>query len=116
MDLQLGHMRQIMEAAMAFEITFGKLLRAHRHSLGLTQAELASWVGRATITIRKIEADTLRPSVQVAERLAGVLDIPPGERADFVRLARMSRFNTSRVASIPTLTPSQSNPCEEGTK
>ena len=61
---------------MELEISFGKLVREHRLSLGLTQAELSIRVGCATITVRKIEADTLRPSVQIAERLAMALDIP----------------------------------------
>lgn len=46
---------------------------------------------RATITIRKIGADALHPSVQIAERLAMALDIPLDERAPFVRLARSVR-------------------------
>ena len=68
--------------------SFGKLIKDHRKVLDLTQAELARRVGCATITLRKIEADSLRPSVQIAERLAMVLNIPLAERADFVRLAR----------------------------
>jgi len=105
-----------MEAAMAYEITFGKLLRAHRLSLGLTQAELAARVGRAAITIRKIEAEALRTSVQTAERLARVLEVPLGERANFIRLARTSGHKTPELPSIPTLTPYHDNPYEEGAK
>ncbi len=63
------------------DISFGKLIKQHRHAHDLTQAELARRVGCATITIRKIEADTLRPSVQIAERLAMALNIPLEERA-----------------------------------
>jgi len=40
------------------------------------------------VTIRKIEADALRPSVQVAEKLADSLAIPPEERAAFLKAAR----------------------------
>src|SRR3712207_7457531 len=39
-------------------------------------------------TIRKIEAGILRPSRQVAELLAGTLQVPPADRPAFVRYAR----------------------------
>ena len=44
-------------------ISFGSIAKEHRQSLDLTQAELARRVACATITIRKIEADSLRPSI-----------------------------------------------------
>jgi len=56
----------------------------------LTQAELARQMACATITICKIEADALRPSQQIAERLAMALATLLDERAAFVRLARTS--------------------------
>ena len=71
--------------------SFGQLVKARRHELGLTQDELAHRVGCAPITLRKIEHDDLRPSVQIAERLAMALNIPLEERAVFVRLARAER-------------------------
>ena len=52
------------------DITFGQVVKERRHSLGLTQAELGRRVGCAAITIRKIEANALRPSLQIAEQLA----------------------------------------------
>ena len=48
---------------MEREISFGQLIKDHRKVLDLTQAELARRVGCATITLRKIEADSLRPPV-----------------------------------------------------
>src|SRR5512147_1643557 len=71
--------------------TFGQLVKARRRELGLTQDELARRVGCAPVTLRKIEYDDLRPSVQIAERLAMALSIPLEERAAFVRLARTAR-------------------------
>jgi DNA-binding XRE family transcriptional regulator len=68
---------------------FGQLVKAHRQELGLTQDELARRVGCATTTLRKIESNDLRPSIQIAERLALALNIPQEERTDFVRLARI---------------------------
>jgi serine/threonine protein kinase/DNA-binding XRE family transcriptional regulator len=73
---------------MIAEATFGQIVRERRLGLGLTQAELARRVNCATVTIRKIEYDNLRPSVQVAERLALSLNIPEAEQLAFVRLAR----------------------------
>src|SRR5262249_46089032 len=52
------------------------------------QDVLARQVGCAVVTIKKIEADSLRPSRQIAERLATALEVPPHERDDFMRLAR----------------------------
>ncbi len=73
------------------EITFGPIVKERRSVLGLTQAELARRVGCAAITIRKIEADALRPSVQIAEHLARALNVPQAEHLAFVRLARADR-------------------------
>ncbi len=84
------------------DLSFGNLIKKHRHVRDLTQAELARRVGCATITIRKIEAVTLRPSVQIAERLATVLDIPLDERAAFVRLARTALLADRSPPPVPT--------------
>ena len=66
---------------MSNEQSFGQVIKARRRELGLTQDELARRVGCAPVTIRKIEYDDLRPSVQIAERLAMALVIPLEERA-----------------------------------
>jgi non-specific serine/threonine protein kinase len=68
--------------------TFGERVRRRRRALDLTQAALARRAGCAAITIQKIEAGERRPSRQVAELLAAALEVPAGERADFVRRAR----------------------------
>jgi serine/threonine protein kinase/DNA-binding XRE family transcriptional regulator len=73
------------------ELAFGQIVKERRQALGLTQAELARRVGCATITIRKIEYDALRPSVQIAERLALALSVPESEQLAFVRLARAEK-------------------------
>ncbi len=89
--------------------SFGKLVKERRTQLDLTQAELARRVGCATITIRKIEADTLRPSVQISERLAMSLKIPLEDRANFVRLARTATLKDPTPPPLPTppLQPSE---------
>src|SRR5262245_21836019 len=68
--------------------SFGYWLKRRRKALDLTQAALARQVGCAVVTIRKIEADAIRPSVQIAEKLAECLAIPPEERAAFLKTAR----------------------------
>jgi WD40 repeat protein/transcriptional regulator with XRE-family HTH domain len=85
---------------MGNEESFGQRVRERRRELGLTQDELARRVGCAPVTLRKIEYDDLRPSVQIAERLAMALNIPLEERAAFVRLARVER-----ALEPPTPTP-----------
>src|SRR5215216_5992339 len=86
---------------MAAVQSFGILVKGRRRELGLTQDELARRVGCAPITVRKIEADDLRPSVQIAERLAMALNIPLEERSGFVKLARVERT----PADEPKVTP-----------
>jgi predicted ATPase/class 3 adenylate cyclase len=73
---------------MDAELTFGQWLRRNRKAYDLTQAELAVQAGCAVGTLRKFEADELRPSKQLAARLANVLGIPEAERTAFVAYAR----------------------------
>lgn len=68
--------------------SFGRWLKLRRMVLELTQAELASRVGCAAVTIRKIEADERRPSAQIAALLAQHLELAPDERAAFLRAAQ----------------------------
>jgi serine/threonine protein kinase/DNA-binding XRE family transcriptional regulator len=82
--------------------SFGRMVRERRRTLDLTQDELARRVGCAPVTIRKIEYDELRPSQQIAERLAMALAIPLDERAAFVRLARTAERPDRAGSSTPT--------------
>ena len=86
---------------MGSELPFGHLVRTRRRALGLTQEELARRVGCAAITIRKIEADDLRASEQVAERLAAALGVPLGERTTFVQNLRRATPNRKEPPSSP---------------
>ena len=76
---------------MAQDLSFGVIVRERRKEMGLTQTELAGRVGCAPVTLRKIEYDALRPSVQIAEHLAVALNIPEAEHLAFIRLARRER-------------------------
>lgn len=79
---------------MLEEVKLGHLVKDRRSALGLTQAELANRAGCATVTVRRIEANTLRPSFQLAELLARSLNIPEEEQINFVRVAREKKPNT----------------------
>src|SRR5688500_12654877 len=68
--------------------TFGAWLRRRRKALDLTQGSLAQRAGFSLSTIRKVEANELRPSRQLAEALAGALQLALEEHAAFVRFAR----------------------------
>jgi transcriptional regulator with XRE-family HTH domain len=73
---------------MNFSSSFGYWVRRRRKALDLTQANLAHKVGCALITIKKIESDERRPSLQMAQRLAESLNLSPKERTYFIQAAR----------------------------
>jgi transcriptional regulator with XRE-family HTH domain len=70
------------------ENTFGTWLRHQRHTLDLTQAELATRIGYSVVTVRKLERNEVRPSRQVAERLADLFALAAEPRAGLITLAR----------------------------
>jgi transcriptional regulator with XRE-family HTH domain len=77
------------ENMMAKSITtFADWVRQRRRTLDLTQAELASRIGCAVVTLRKIEQATRRPSHQLAGLLAQHLAIPAIQQEQFLRMAR----------------------------
>jgi predicted ATPase/transcriptional regulator with XRE-family HTH domain len=73
------------------EHSFGAWVRRRRKALDLTQQELAQKVGCSHSLIFKIESDERRPSRQIAELLAQYLEIPPGERDLFQKVARQEK-------------------------
>jgi predicted ATPase/DNA-binding CsgD family transcriptional regulator/transcriptional regulator with XRE-family HTH domain len=69
-------------------LSFGHWLRSRRSALDMTQRALAERADCSARTIRQFEADRLRPSRQLAERLALALGLPePAQRVfrDFAR-------------------------------
>lgn len=97
---------------MTTDLTFGSWLQRRRLSLGLTQDQLGQRIGYSGETIRKVEADALRPSRQLAEKLAVCLEIPSGERETFVRFARDETLQDFALptyvgAAVPAPTPTQ---------
>ncbi|MFN8472678.1 MAG: tetratricopeptide repeat protein [Anaerolineae bacterium] len=91
-------------------LSFGAWLKRRRRSLDLTQDALAARVVCSVETVRKLEAETLRPSKALAERLAECLDVPSEQRAHFVRFARGQA--DAEHLPVPTLTldPARSPP------
>ena len=69
-------------------ISFGEWLRQYRRMLDLTQQELADQAGCARITLRRIEADALKPSKELALILLEKLGIPEMERLQWIQFAR----------------------------
>ena len=69
-------------------LSFGGWVKWRRRGLGLTQKELADRAGYAVVTLRKVEADELRPSGQMARKLAEALELDQDSQAQFVRFAR----------------------------
>jgi len=73
---------------MAESVSFGTWLRQRRRALDLTQQAFANQVGCARITLTRIEADTLKPSKELALILLEKVGIPAPEREQWVRFAR----------------------------
>ena len=71
---------------------------------------MARQVGCSAITLRKLEAEERRPSKQIAERLAEVLNVAPDERPAFLRFARGDPFATPADFSTADQSPPQQAP------
>jgi predicted ATPase/transcriptional regulator with XRE-family HTH domain len=85
---------------MDADLSFGQWLKRRRKALDLTQEQLAREVSCAVGTIRKLEADALQPSRELAACLAEQLGVPIEARADFIAFAR-GRAHTGTFSSPP---------------
>lgn len=68
--------------------SFGQWLRRLRTQQDLTQEALAEAAYCSVQTIRFFETGKRRPSLEMAERLAEVLQVPAAQQEEFCRLAR----------------------------
>ena len=68
--------------------SFGTWVKMNRRALGLTQEEFARMVFCASITLRKIESNQLRPSRDLAYSIVDKVGAPLEERDLLVRWAR----------------------------
>lgn len=93
---------------MEQELLFGRWLKRLRAQRDLTQELLAERAGCASQTIRMIEGGHRRPSRQLAERLADVLQVSVEERTAFLQRARTKQQPLSDQAVESASTPSAS--------
>ena len=85
---------------MQEELSFGVWLRKQRRTLDLTRQAFADQVGCAEVTLRRIEAGTLKPSKELASILIEKLGIPETERSQWISFARgLSAFPPSAITS-----------------
>jgi DNA-binding XRE family transcriptional regulator len=98
-------------------LSFGEWLKYRRKTLDLTRDKLAWQVGCSFETIKKIESGDLKPSIQLAELIAGTLAVPIAEQAAFVQFARDSQatapataYSGSAVAPPSAVAPSEISP------
>jgi predicted ATPase/transcriptional regulator with XRE-family HTH domain len=81
--------------------SFGEWVKKRRKILDLTQAELGKRAGCSAAAIRKVEAAERKPSRQLAETLAGALEIVESDREVFLRMAR--GVLTEKPPNAPTI-------------
>ncbi len=84
---------------MEVDVSFGAWVAKRRKTLDLTRKQLAQCAGCSVSALRKIEGDERRPSRQLAELLAGCLQIPSEERPTFLQVAR-GQLRVERLAAV----------------
>jgi predicted ATPase/transcriptional regulator with XRE-family HTH domain len=94
------------------DLSFGAWLRQRRRELDLTQAELAERLFCAKGTVRRLEADDLRPSKQLAEQIAAVLAVPTEQRAAFIAFARSGAQDGPPVDFVHAQSLAPPNPAQ----
>lgn len=104
--------------------SFGYWLRRQRLARDLRQVDLAHQLGIARITLRKIEADERRPSLQLLARLADYFALSDGERATLLAVARADLSpaalplprQPTELLTVPTsvAAPAPSSPTADG--
>lgn len=92
---------------------FGRWLKRLRAHHDLTQERLAELAYCSVQAVRAFETGKRRPSLEMAERLAEVLQIPAGQREEFVRLAR--RITAAGQDEQASVVPADSAPAARQT-
>src|SRR5512134_2253819 len=89
---------------MQEQLSFGTWLRKQRRALDLSRQAFADQVGCAEVTLRRIEAGTLKPSKELASILLEKLGAPKAEWPQWIAFAR-------GISVLPTQSlPSSSKP------
>ena len=96
-------------------LSFGRWLKRLRAQHDLTQEALAELAYCSVQTIRFFESGKRRPSLEMAERLAEVLEVPTEQQSLFIRMARASLTaaedeSGSESRTQPTPTPEAAPP------
>lgn len=87
--------------------SFGQWLRRLRSQQDLTQEALAEAAYCSVQTIRFFETGKRRPSLEMAERLAEVLQVPATQQEEFYRLARQPLEKAERADEEEPAPPPQ---------
>ncbi len=84
-------------------LSFGEWLQRRRGAEGWTQKQLAQKINCSISTLRKLESEERRPSVQVVERLAVIFSTPQNEHKSFLRFARgdWQAFSNEETTDAP---------------
>lgn len=82
-------------------VSFGRLVRARRRQLGLTQRQLSQAVACAEITLRKIEADQRLASPQLAQLLVDSLRLDAHDRERYIRASLIEALRPAQRAPVP---------------
>jgi predicted ATPase/DNA-binding XRE family transcriptional regulator len=92
------------------EITFGAWLRGERRRLDLSRQAMADRVGCAEITLRRIEAGTLKPSRELAQILLEQTGIPRPEQDGWIAFARGVSGHPNQPAAPESTRPPSNLP------
>lgn len=89
---------------MSESVSFGAWLKQRRRTLDLTQEELAQRIACSLSTLRKIEADNLAPSKELAQLLAVAVGVAAADQEAFIAFARGAKKSFT-VAALPPAAP-----------
>jgi transcriptional regulator with XRE-family HTH domain len=85
--------------------SFGKLLRRWRDARGMSQLTLATEAGISTRHLSFLETGRAQPSREMVQLLAGMLDVPLGERNALLVSAGYAPAYGERPLTAPELEP-----------
>lgn len=85
--------------------SFGKLLRRWRDARGMSQLTLATEAGISTRHLSFLETSRAQPSREMVQLLAGMLDVPLGDRNALLVSAGYAPAYGERPLSAPELEP-----------
>lgn len=94
---------------MQEEFSFGEWVRKQRRALDLSRQAFAKQVGCAEVTLRRIEAGTLKPSKELASIILEKLGISQAERPQWISFSR-GVSGLPRTSSLPSNKPSTNLP------